>query len=46
MVDLKAHVCLVKGPKKTGKSTFARTLLNHLLTRLELVGPYYSGAPN
>lgn len=26
-------VYLIKGPKKSGKSTFARTLLNHLLTR-------------
>lgn len=26
-------VCLIKGPKKTGKSTFARTLLNRLSTR-------------
>jgi predicted AAA+ superfamily ATPase len=28
-----APVCLVRGPKKTGKSTFARTLLNRLLSR-------------
>ncbi|KAF8623172.1 hypothetical protein AX17_007528 [Amanita inopinata Kibby_2008] len=30
-------VYLVKGRKKSGKSTFARTLLNHLLTRYERV---------
>lgn len=27
-------VCLVEGPKRVGKSTFARQLLNRLLTRL------------
>src|SRR4051794_18405076 len=26
-------ICLVKGPKKSGKSTFARTLLNCLSTK-------------
>ncbi|PFH47021.1 hypothetical protein AMATHDRAFT_153153 [Amanita thiersii Skay4041] len=30
-------VYLVKGAKKSGKSTFARTLLNHLLNRFERV---------
>ena len=26
-------ICIVKGPKKSGKSTFARTLVNRLLNR-------------
>lgn len=31
--DMKPPVCLVKGPKNAGKSTFARTLLNRLVTK-------------
>ena len=30
---LAAPICIIKGPRKTGKSTFARTLLNRLVTR-------------
>ncbi|EGO04216.1 hypothetical protein SERLA73DRAFT_118483 [Serpula lacrymans var. lacrymans S7.3] len=30
-------VCIVKGPKKSGKSTFARTLLNRLLSTFQKV---------
>ncbi|TFK53360.1 hypothetical protein OE88DRAFT_1696259, partial [Heliocybe sulcata] len=33
----KPPVCLVKGPKNAGKSTFAKTLLNRLLTRYSKV---------
>ncbi|KAK0205857.1 hypothetical protein DFS33DRAFT_537167 [Desarmillaria ectypa] len=32
-----SEVYLVEGPKKTGKSTFARTLVNRLLTRYQRV---------
>ncbi|KIJ60990.1 hypothetical protein HYDPIDRAFT_97607 [Hydnomerulius pinastri MD-312] len=32
-----APICLVRGPKKTGKSTFARTLVNRLLDRYRRV---------
>ncbi|TFK41628.1 hypothetical protein BDQ12DRAFT_625613 [Crucibulum laeve] len=35
--DLGAGVYLVKGPKKSGKSTFARTLLNRLLMKYKRV---------
>jgi polynucleotide 5'-hydroxyl-kinase GRC3/NOL9 len=31
--DSKSIVCLVQGPKKSGKSTFARTLVNRLCMR-------------
>ena len=33
VVDLSRQVFIVKGAKKSGKSTFARTLLNNLTTR-------------
>ncbi|KAF7790792.1 hypothetical protein EIP86_001749 [Pleurotus ostreatoroseus] len=36
-VDYSRQVYLVKGPKKCGKSTFARTLLNNLVTRYRRV---------
>ncbi|KAI6140917.1 hypothetical protein EDD17DRAFT_1667529 [Pisolithus thermaeus] len=32
-----APLCMVKGPKKSGKSTFSRTLLNRLLSRYRRV---------
>ncbi len=32
-IDFSRHVFLVKGAKKSGKSTFARTLLNRLSTK-------------
>lgn len=32
-VDFSRHVYLVRGAKKCGKSTFAKTLLNNLVTR-------------
>ncbi|KZT20555.1 hypothetical protein NEOLEDRAFT_1075377 [Neolentinus lepideus HHB14362 ss-1] len=35
--ETKTPVCLVKGPKNAGKSTFARTLLNRLLMRYSKV---------
>lgn len=35
-------VCLVKGAKRTGKSTFARTLVNKLLERYALSPPQES----
>lgn len=35
-----APICLVKGPKKSGKSTLARTLVNRLLNRSVFIRPY------
>lgn len=34
-------VCLVEGPKRVGKSTFARQLLNRLLTKLVFFFPFF-----
>ncbi|KAF7965772.1 hypothetical protein HWV62_41966 [Athelia sp. TMB] len=34
---LATPICIIKGPRKTGKSTFARTLLNRLVTRYRKV---------
>jgi polynucleotide 5'-hydroxyl-kinase GRC3/NOL9 len=42
-VDGDPPVYLVRGPKKTGKSTFARTLINRLLNRFVLSRSQKSG---
>ena len=36
-IDISRQVFLVKGVKKSGKSTFARALLNNLTTRYAIV---------
>lgn len=44
VLDAERLVAIVEGPKRVGKSTFARSLLNRLLSRLvTLLLRYFGG---